>query len=88
MAGLEPTLRARAALSSLEPMPRGLLLDGELVAWGDRGEPDFDRLCARLLHRDSDVAVTFMVFDLLRVDGHSLLETRTSSAAGCSRSWI
>ena len=62
-------------LPELEAMPRGLLLDGEVVAWGDGGLPDFDRLCARLLHREGDVAVTFMVFDLLRIDGHSLLDT-------------
>ena len=79
----ERELRARSRngwamtrlLPELEPMPRGLLLDGELVAWGDSGLPDFDRLCARLLHRVREVAVTFMVFDLLRVDAHSLLET-------------
>ena len=62
-------------LPELESMPLGLVLDGELVAWGDGGIPDFDRLCGRLLHHDGDVAVTFMVFDLLRVDGHSLLDT-------------
>jgi hypothetical protein len=41
---------------------------------GQRWRPS-DRLCARLLHGDGEVAVRFMMFDLLRVDGHSLLDT-------------
>ncbi len=62
-------------LPEIEPMPSRLLLDGEFVAWGEGGLPDFNRLCARLLHGVSEVAVTFLAFDVLRVDGHSLLDT-------------
>jgi bifunctional non-homologous end joining protein LigD len=53
----------------LASLPDGLVLDGELVAWGDDGLPSFPRLCERMLHRHSGIAITFVVFDVLAVDG-------------------
>jgi bifunctional non-homologous end joining protein LigD len=61
MAGLLPEL-ART-------LPPALQLDGELVACGPDGRPDFHRLSARMLHGDSSVALTYYVFDVLAVEG-------------------
>ena len=60
---------------------REALLDGELVAFDDEGRPSFQRL-QRRIHVESDAAirrlrestpVTYMVFDLLHLDGRSLM---------------
>lgn len=48
------------------------IFDGELVALVD-GRPCFDALCARLLHGDTSVRVSYVVFDLLELEGESLL---------------
>jgi bifunctional non-homologous end joining protein LigD len=69
-------------------------LDGELVAWGDDGLPDFHRLCRRMLHGDRSIPVTYMAFDVLALDGeptvrlpyverHALLEELVLD--GCRR---
>lgn len=59
----------------LEAVPPGLVLDGELVAWRD-GDPYFPDVCARVLNRDLAIAITLIVFDVLRIDGESLLGAR------------
>jgi bifunctional non-homologous end joining protein LigD len=64
-----------ALLPELRYLPGGLVLDGELVAWR-KGVPHFPLLTRRLLNGDRSVAVTFMAFDLLELDGKSLLGTR------------
>lgn len=59
---------------------RGLLLDGEIVAFDpdDGGRPSFGRLAGRMHvsrpspHLVASVPVTFLVFDLLRLDGADL----------------
>jgi len=56
------------ALPELRKLPTGLVLDGELGAWKDR-VPWFPDVCRRILNFDLTVPVTFVVFDLLRVDG-------------------
>lgn len=56
------------------------LLDGELVATGDAGRPSFGRLQQRMhianpveaRRRAAEVPVTYVVFDLLHLDGHDL----------------
>jgi bifunctional non-homologous end joining protein LigD len=48
-------------------------LDGELVAWDESGHPDFHRLSSRMLHGDMSMAVTLMVFDVLAVEGLSVM---------------
>ena len=53
----------------LSGLPPGLVLDGELVAFGDDGRPSFPLLSARVLHGRRTIAVKYMVFDVLRVDG-------------------
>jgi bifunctional non-homologous end joining protein LigD len=61
---------------------RDLLLDGEIIALNDRGIPDFRVLQHRMHVRKASeverlvntVPVTYMVFDLLRLDGEDLTE--------------
>jgi bifunctional non-homologous end joining protein LigD len=56
------------------------VLDGELVATDDAGRPDFGRLQQRMhvtnrgeaIRRAALVPVTYVVFDLLHLDGHDL----------------
>ena len=58
------------------------VLDGEIVALGDDGKPSFARLQHRMhvanrreaQRRAAGDPVNFVVFDLLYLDGHSLLE--------------
>ncbi len=76
-----------AAYPELRPLNRALgshraLLDGEIVAFDAAGRPSFQALQPRM-HLRSDAAVkrqagsapvTYMIFDLLWLDGHSLME--------------
>jgi bifunctional non-homologous end joining protein LigD len=73
-----PELRAVAAeLGSTEAV-----LDGEIVAFDEDGKPSFERLQGRMnlasdaavRRRMGDCPVTYLVFDLLHLDGRSLLE--------------
>jgi bifunctional non-homologous end joining protein LigD len=57
----------------LANLPSGLVLDGELVAFGDDGRPSFPLLSARVLHGKRTIPVKLMVFDVLGVDGHSVM---------------
>jgi bifunctional non-homologous end joining protein LigD len=52
-----------------DALPQDVQLDGELVALDAGGNPDFQRLCKRMLHRHPGIAVTYMVFDVLAFDG-------------------
>jgi bifunctional non-homologous end joining protein LigD len=60
---------------------RRLVLDGEVVAFDEQGRPSFERLQTRMhLASDSqvkrrmrDTPVTYVIFDLLYLDGHSTL---------------
>jgi bifunctional non-homologous end joining protein LigD len=62
-----------AFLPELDALPVAASLDGELVAFGPDGSPDFPLLCERMLMRRPGIAVTYMIFDLLSLDGRSLL---------------
>jgi hypothetical protein len=48
-------------------LPRGLVLDGELVAFGDDGRPSFPLLSRRMLMRRPLIPAVLMIFDVLRV---------------------
>ncbi len=58
------------------------LLDGEVVAFDDQGRPDFQRLQSRMhlaseaavRRRMADTPATFVVFDVLHLNGHPTLE--------------
>ena len=65
------------------------MLDGEIVAFDDEGRPSFERLQSRM-HLASEAAVpggwptrpvTYVIFDLLHLDGRSLIDAPTRSAA-------
>jgi bifunctional non-homologous end joining protein LigD len=56
----------------LSALPVSAILDGELVAFGADGAPDFPLLCERMLMRRPGIAVTYMVFDVLSDDGLDL----------------
>ena len=60
-------------LPELANLPRGLALDGELIAFGDDGKPSFPRLCQRMLHGHEDIPVMFIAFDVLHARGESTL---------------
>ena len=59
-------------LPELEDLPTGLVLDGELVAFNDAGDPDFPLLSRRILHGDTSIRVQLMIFDLLSVHGEPM----------------
>jgi bifunctional non-homologous end joining protein LigD len=71
--------RLNRALSSHEA-----ILDGEIVAFGEDGGPSFEALQRRMNVVSSSqirrlaqsTPVTYMIFDLLWLDGHSLMELR------------
>lgn len=63
--------RMTSRLPELETLPPGLVLDGELVAWKN-GVPHFPDVCRRLLWSDLSVPLTYVIFDLLRLDGEDI----------------
>jgi bifunctional non-homologous end joining protein LigD len=60
---------------ALRGFPTSIVLDGEVIAINDKGQPDFEALQARLRPRNGKLPghVCYMVFDCLYVNGHSLL---------------
>jgi ATP-dependent DNA ligase len=58
-----------ALLPELVAMPAGLVLDGELVALGPDGWPDFPSVCDRLLNHDTGIPITYCIFDVLEHNG-------------------
>jgi bifunctional non-homologous end joining protein LigD len=60
---------------ALRGFPTSVLLDGEVICINDRGQPDFEALQARLRPRNGKLPghLCYMVFDVLHVHVHSLL---------------
>jgi bifunctional non-homologous end joining protein LigD len=56
----------------LAQLPVRAVLDGELVALVGEGKPDFPLICECLLQRRSWIPLTYMVFDVLRIEGEPL----------------
>jgi bifunctional non-homologous end joining protein LigD len=56
----------------LNDLPVSAVLDGELVALDADGRPDFPLICECLLQRQFHVPLTYMMFDVLSVDGESV----------------
>ncbi len=73
----EVTRALREAMGSREA-----ILDGEVVAFDEKGRPDFQRLQRRMhlgsesavRRRMADTPVSYMIFDVLYAEGHSLME--------------
>jgi bifunctional non-homologous end joining protein LigD len=73
-----PELRAMA----VELGSRDAVLDGEVVAFDDQNRPSFERLQGRMnlasdaaiRRRMADRPVTYLAFDLLHLDGRSLID--------------
>jgi bifunctional non-homologous end joining protein LigD len=76
-----------AQYPELRPLNRALsshmaVLDGEIVAFDEQGRPSFERLQQRMhLTREADIKrragqfpVVYVIFDLLYLDGHSLMD--------------
>ena len=61
-------------LPELADLPPRLVLDGELIAFGEDGKPDFPRLCRRMLHGERGIPVMFVAFDLLADHGCSRMD--------------
>jgi bifunctional non-homologous end joining protein LigD len=59
-------------LPELADLPVEGVLDGEIVACAD-GVPHFPLVCDRLLHGDRRIPLTFVVFDVLEMDGEVLM---------------
>lgn len=69
-----PTLAAAATAAAAG---RSMVLDGEVVAVGAGGRPDFEALQARARRRGHGTggpALRLVLFDLLHLDGHDLLD--------------
>jgi bifunctional non-homologous end joining protein LigD len=58
-----------ALLPELAALPVEAVLDGELVAPGVDGWPDFPLVCDRLLNGKVTIPLIYVVFDLLELDG-------------------
>ena len=56
----------------LEQPPVRAVLDGELVAFGDDGKPDFERVCERMLFQHDEIPLVFNAFDALSVEGEDV----------------
>src|SRR5437764_13965460 len=61
--------RMTERVPELAGLPTGLVLDGELVSFGDDGRPSFPLLARRVLHGRSAIPFCPMLFDVLRVEG-------------------
>jgi bifunctional non-homologous end joining protein LigD len=77
----EGTLRVRSRrgwdmterVSFLANLPVNAVLDGELVALDEQGKPEFPLICECLLERRFNAMPTYMVFDVLSVEGRTVL---------------
>ena len=61
----------------LSALPVPTTLDGELVAFGrEDGSPDFPLICERMLMRRRHITISYVIFDLLSLEGSSMLALR------------
>jgi bifunctional non-homologous end joining protein LigD len=52
--------------------------DGELVAFDESGYPDFPLICERLLNRHHEIRLTYVIFDVLSLNGENLMNLHYS----------
>src|SRR4051794_31357993 len=57
----------------LAALPVDAVVDGELIALGDDGLPDFPLVCERLLNSKTTIPLAYVVFDLLELEGESTI---------------
>src|SRR4051812_3449449 len=62
-------------LPELASFPAFGTFDGELVAFDANGVPDFPLVCERMLMRRRHVVVVYVIFDVLSLDGESLMRS-------------
>ena len=60
-------------LPELANFPTFGIFDGELVASDSDGAPDFPLVCERMLMRHRQIHVVYVIFDVLSLEGVSLL---------------
>jgi bifunctional non-homologous end joining protein LigD len=60
-------------LPELAAFPVFGIFDGELVAFDTEGVPDFPLVCERMLMRRHSIPVVYVLFDVLSLDGRSLI---------------
>jgi bifunctional non-homologous end joining protein LigD len=60
-------------LPELGSFPAFGVVDGELAAFDSDGAPDFPLVCERMLMRRRHIPVVFVIFDVLSLDGYSLM---------------
>ena len=78
----EGTLRVRSRrgwdmterVQFLAELPTRGIFDGELVAFDDTGKPDFPQLCECVLMGRASTPLTFIIFDVLSVEGRSVMD--------------
>jgi bifunctional non-homologous end joining protein LigD len=58
----------------LSGIPVSGTFDGELVAFSPDGAHDFPLVCERMLMRRQSVAIKFVIFDLLSLEGRSTMQ--------------
>jgi bifunctional non-homologous end joining protein LigD len=65
----------RPITDGLHGFPVSIVLDGEVICINDKGKPDFETLQARLRPGNGKLPghLCYMVFDVLHVNGHSLI---------------
>jgi bifunctional non-homologous end joining protein LigD len=61
-----------ALLPELADLPSEAAFDGEIVAFADC-RPHFPFVCDRLLHRDNSIPLTYVIFDVLTLDGEATI---------------
>jgi bifunctional non-homologous end joining protein LigD len=57
----------------LASLPVSAVLDGELVAFDGNGKPDFPLLCECVLMGRASIPLTFIAFDLLRIESRDVM---------------
>ena len=67
--GVDFSHKFKKISNSLNLQEHPMILDGEIVAYDDKGKPNFQWL--QRIGDNPDLALTFQVFDLLWLNGHS-----------------
>ena len=67
--GIDFSLKFKKIINALKLQEHDMILDGEIVAYDDKGKPNFQRLQGIL--ENPGLAVIYQVFDLLWLNGYS-----------------